>query len=126
MAGGGGWWWRRPNPDPSLHPGEPGQLVGRIIQQDPLRRFDGYLNQGANNKKIAKDVFQKGDQAYLTGGWAPAPLGWAGWRGMKGPSPTCREHLPQDAPVPAVPVQQIPGSGEACRPQPCLTQRPPR
>ncbi|VFV21340.1 long-chain fatty acid transport [Lynx pardinus] len=48
-------------------PGEPGQLVGRIIQQDPLRRFDGYLNQGANNKKIAKDVFQKGDQAYLTG-----------------------------------------------------------
>uniref|UniRef100_A0A8C0RKB8 Arachidonate--CoA ligase n=1 Tax=Canis lupus familiaris TaxID=9615 RepID=A0A8C0RKB8_CANLF len=48
-------------------PGEPGQLVGRIIQQDPLRRFDGYLNQGASNKKIAKDVFQKGDQAYLTG-----------------------------------------------------------
>lgn len=45
----------------------PGQLVGRIIQQDPLRRFDGYLNQGANNKKIANDVFKKGDQAYLTG-----------------------------------------------------------
>lgn len=41
--------------------------MGRIIQQDPLRRFDGYLNQGANNKKIAKDVFKKGDQAYLTG-----------------------------------------------------------
>ncbi|KAF7486409.1 Hypothetical predicted protein [Marmota monax] len=48
-------------------PGQPGQLVGRIIQQDPLRRFDGYLNPGANNKKIAKDVFKKGDQAYLTG-----------------------------------------------------------
>nr|XP_039331062.1 long-chain fatty acid transport protein 4 [Saimiri boliviensis boliviensis]XP_039331063.1 long-chain fatty acid transport protein 4 [Saimiri boliviensis boliviensis] len=48
-------------------PGEPGQLVGRIIQKDPLRRFDGYVNQGANNKKIAKDVFKKGDQAYLTG-----------------------------------------------------------
>lgn len=47
--------------------------MGRIIQQDPLRRFDGYLNQGANNKKIAKDVFTKGDQAYLTGGWAPLP-----------------------------------------------------
>ena len=47
--------------------------MGRIIQQDPLRRFDGYLNQGANNKKIAKDVFSKGDQAYLTGGWAPLP-----------------------------------------------------
>uniref|UniRef100_A0A4X1TVJ3 Arachidonate--CoA ligase n=2 Tax=Sus scrofa TaxID=9823 RepID=A0A4X1TVJ3_PIG len=48
-------------------PGEPGQLVGTIVQKDPLRRFDGYLNQGANNKKIAKDVFKKGDQAYLTG-----------------------------------------------------------
>ncbi|ELW61998.1 Long-chain fatty acid transport protein 4 [Tupaia chinensis] len=47
--------------------GEPGQLVGRIIQQDPLRRFDGYLNQGASSKKIAEDVFKKGDQAYLTG-----------------------------------------------------------
>ena len=43
------------------------------MQQDPLRRFDGYLNRGANNKKIAKDVFKKGDQAYLTGGWAPLP-----------------------------------------------------
>lgn len=47
-------------------PGEPGQLVGRIIQQDPMRRFDGYLTQGAS-KKIARDVFNKGDQAYLTG-----------------------------------------------------------
>lgn len=47
--------------------------MGRIIQQDPLRRFDGYLNQGANNKKIAKDVFKQGDQAYLTGGWDLSP-----------------------------------------------------
>lgn len=44
--------------------------MGIIIQRDPLRRFDGYLNQGANNKKIAQDVFKKGDQAYLSGGWA--------------------------------------------------------
>ncbi|XP_038601672.1 long-chain fatty acid transport protein 4 [Tachyglossus aculeatus] len=48
-------------------PGEPGQLVGRIVQHDPLRRFDGYLNRGANDKKIARDVFRKGDSAYLTG-----------------------------------------------------------
>lgn len=69
--------WKRPPranlTPPSLPPGEPGQLVGRIIQQDPLRRFDGYLNQGANNKKIAKDVFKQGDQAYLTGGWDFSP-----------------------------------------------------
>ncbi|XP_044296068.1 long-chain fatty acid transport protein 4 [Varanus komodoensis] len=48
-------------------PGEPGQLVGRIIQSDPLQRFDGYLNNEANTKKIARDVFTKGDFAYLTG-----------------------------------------------------------
>ncbi|KAL8174687.1 UNVERIFIED_CONTAM: hypothetical protein K2H54_051373 [Gekko kuhli] len=47
--------------------GEPGQLVGRIIQSDPLQRFDGYLNNEANNKKIAHNVFTHGDSAYLTG-----------------------------------------------------------
>lgn len=57
--------------------------MGIIIQQDPLRRFDGYLNQSANNKKIARDVFKKGDQAYLSGGWTPLrrplpPLGEGG------------------------------------------------
>ncbi|XP_069460111.1 long-chain fatty acid transport protein 1 [Ambystoma mexicanum] len=48
-------------------PGEPGLLVGRINQQDPLRRFDGYVNQTATNKKIAFNVFHKGDSAYLSG-----------------------------------------------------------
>ncbi|XP_063287487.1 long-chain fatty acid transport protein 4-like [Pelobates fuscus] len=48
-------------------PGEPGQLVGRIIQSDPLRRFDGYVNENATNKKIANNVFKRGDMAYLTG-----------------------------------------------------------
>lgn len=53
---------------PLLHfPGEPGQLVGRIIQNDPLRRFDGYVNQSATSKKIANSVFKKGDSAYLSG-----------------------------------------------------------
>ncbi|XP_030052973.1 long-chain fatty acid transport protein 1 [Microcaecilia unicolor] len=47
--------------------GEPGLLVGRINQQDPLRRFDGYVNETATNKKIALNVFQKGDSAYLSG-----------------------------------------------------------
>ncbi|KAM6431232.1 long-chain fatty acid transport protein 4 [Liasis olivaceus] len=48
-------------------PGELGQLVGRIVQTDPLQRFDGYLNHEANSKKIARDVFTKGDSAYLSG-----------------------------------------------------------
>uniref|UniRef100_A0A8B9GV13 Long-chain-fatty-acid--CoA ligase n=1 Tax=Astyanax mexicanus TaxID=7994 RepID=A0A8B9GV13_ASTMX len=47
-------------------PGEPGQLVGRIKQNDPLRRFDGYVNETATNKKIAHSVFKKGDSAYLS------------------------------------------------------------
>nr|XP_020649086.1 long-chain fatty acid transport protein 4 [Pogona vitticeps] len=48
-------------------PGEPGQLVGRIKQNDPMQRFDGYLNHDANAKKIARDIFTHGDSAYLTG-----------------------------------------------------------
>ncbi|XP_069783467.1 long-chain fatty acid transport protein 1-like isoform X2 [Narcine bancroftii] len=48
-------------------PGEPGQLVGRINQQDPLRRFDGYANESTTSEKIAYNVFTKGDCAYLTG-----------------------------------------------------------
>ncbi|NXV55772.1 S27A4 protein, partial [Molothrus ater] len=51
----------------SCKPGEPGQLVGRIVRSNPLQHFDGYLNQSATNKKIARDVFTKGDVAYLTG-----------------------------------------------------------
>ncbi|KAF3700058.1 Long-chain fatty acid transport protein 1 [Channa argus] len=48
-------------------PGEPGLLVGRINQQDPLRRFDGYANQDATRKKIAQNVFKNNDSAYLSG-----------------------------------------------------------
>ncbi|KAM3598443.1 uncharacterized protein V6R79_018075 [Siganus canaliculatus] len=48
-------------------PGEPGILVGRINQEDPLRRFDGYANQDATKKKIAHNVFKKNDSAYLSG-----------------------------------------------------------
>lgn len=48
-------------------PGQPGQLVGRIVQSDPLQRFDGYLNHEASSKKMARDVFKKGDCVYLTG-----------------------------------------------------------
>ncbi|NP_001077400.1 long-chain fatty acid transport protein 1 precursor [Sus scrofa] len=47
--------------------GEPGLLVGQINQQDPLRRFDGYISESATSKKIAHSVFCKGDSAYLSG-----------------------------------------------------------
>ncbi|KAF7225553.1 long-chain fatty acid transport protein 1a [Nothobranchius furzeri] len=48
-------------------PGEPGLLVGRINQKDPLRRFDGYASQESTKKKIAHNVFKKDDSAYLSG-----------------------------------------------------------
>ncbi|KAM9392801.1 long-chain fatty acid transport protein 1a isoform 1-T2 [Pholidichthys leucotaenia] len=48
-------------------PGEPGLLVGKINQKDPLRRFDGYANQDATQKKIAHNVFKKNDSVYISG-----------------------------------------------------------
>uniref|UniRef100_A0AAY5L8B4 long-chain-fatty-acid--CoA ligase n=1 Tax=Esox lucius TaxID=8010 RepID=A0AAY5L8B4_ESOLU len=48
-------------------PGEPGLLAGYIDQSDPLRRFDGYVDRRATNKKIVNDVFTLGDAAYLSG-----------------------------------------------------------
>ncbi|CAD5113864.1 DgyrCDS3028 [Dimorphilus gyrociliatus] len=48
-------------------PGERGEMVGKIIKSDPLRNFDGYANKSATEKKIARDVFTKGDLAFLTG-----------------------------------------------------------
>ncbi|XP_037546092.1 long-chain fatty acid transport protein 1 [Nematolebias whitei] len=48
-------------------PGEPGMIVGRIIDGDPLRRFDGYADQDSTGQKIAHNVFQMGDSAYVSG-----------------------------------------------------------
>ncbi|KTF93049.1 hypothetical protein cypCar_00032117 [Cyprinus carpio] len=48
-------------------PCKPGIIVGRINPHDPLRRFDGYANQEATNKKISHNVFKKGDSVYVSG-----------------------------------------------------------
>ncbi|KAM9818422.1 long-chain fatty acid transport protein 1-like isoform 1-T1 [Syngnathus typhle] len=48
-------------------PGEPGMLVGRINEKDPLRRFDGYADQDSTIQKIAHNVFKTGDSAYVSG-----------------------------------------------------------
>lgn len=48
-------------------PGEPGMLVGHINHTDPLRRFDGYADQDATKKKVARNVFKMGDSAYVSG-----------------------------------------------------------
>lgn len=41
--------------------------MGQINQQDPLRRFDGYISESATSRKITHSVFRKGDSAYLSG-----------------------------------------------------------
>ena len=46
--------------------GESGEFVGKITR-DISRAFDGYLNKDATNKKIIRNVFSRGDQAFLSG-----------------------------------------------------------
>jgi len=47
--------------------GEVGHLVGLIKNDDPTRRFDGYSDKKATEKKILRDVFKKGDQWFASG-----------------------------------------------------------
>lgn len=47
---------------------EPGELLGYIDDSDPMKVFDGYHNnKEASSKKIATDVFMKGDKYFRTG-----------------------------------------------------------
>ncbi|XP_076043131.1 long-chain fatty acid transport protein 1-like isoform X1 [Oratosquilla oratoria] len=48
-------------------PGEPGEFVGKIKKNDPVRDFDGYADKKATQKKIVRDVFTKGDFAFASG-----------------------------------------------------------
>jgi len=48
-------------------PGETGELLGKIDMNDPLLRFDGYLGKGNTEKKILRDVFEKGDAYFRSG-----------------------------------------------------------
>ena len=49
-------------------PGEPGEMVGLVKHNNPLRRFDGYIgNKELTDKKIIHDVQQKGDSWFLSG-----------------------------------------------------------
>ena len=41
--------------------------MGKIRKGNPLQEFDGYANPEATKKKIAHNVFKKGDCYFLTG-----------------------------------------------------------
>ncbi|XP_055694073.1 long-chain fatty acid transport protein 4-like [Lutzomyia longipalpis] len=46
---------------------EPGVFIGKILPGNPSRAFLGYVDKKASDKKIVKDVFKKGDSAFLSG-----------------------------------------------------------
>lgn len=64
--------------------------MGQINQQDPLRRFDGYMSESATSKKVAHSVFRKGDSAYLSG--ARAGVGQGARAGSCIPRPLPHTH----------------------------------
>jgi solute carrier family 27 fatty acid transporter 1/4 len=48
-------------------PGEPGELIGKIVKGDPIKDFTGYTDKKASEKKILSHVFQKGDSYFRSG-----------------------------------------------------------
>lgn len=48
-------------------PNEPGVFIGKIIPHNPSRAFLGYVDEQASKKKVIRDVFAKGDMAFLSG-----------------------------------------------------------
>lgn len=47
--------------------GEAGEFIGKIVKNDPVRDFHGYADKTASKKKVVRDVFTKGDSAFLSG-----------------------------------------------------------
>jgi len=47
--------------------GEAGELVGRIDRGHPVRDYHGYADDSSTNKKIMKDVWNKGDMCFRSG-----------------------------------------------------------
>lgn len=47
-------------------PNEPGVFIGKIIPNNPSRAFLGYVDEKASSKKVVRDVFKKGDSAFLS------------------------------------------------------------
>jgi len=48
-------------------PGEPGEFVGIIQQNHPVREFTGYSDKESTQRKVLSDVWRKGDQCFRSG-----------------------------------------------------------
>ncbi|XP_053694220.1 long-chain fatty acid transport protein 4 [Sabethes cyaneus] len=48
-------------------PNEPGVFIGKIIPSNPSRAFLGYVDKSASERKIVRNIFRKGDSAFLSG-----------------------------------------------------------
>ncbi|EDW73706.2 uncharacterized protein Dwil_GK19548 [Drosophila willistoni] len=48
-------------------PDEPGVFIGKIVKGNPCRAFLGYVDTKASSKKVVRDVFSKGDMAFISG-----------------------------------------------------------
>ena len=48
-------------------PGEPGEWVGEIVRNHPVRDFHGYADESATRKKILNNVWKKGDMCFRSG-----------------------------------------------------------
>jgi len=47
--------------------GEPGEFVGIIQQNHPVREFNGYSDKESTQRKVLNDVWKKGDQCFRSG-----------------------------------------------------------
>ncbi|XP_049872983.1 long-chain fatty acid transport protein 4-like [Pectinophora gossypiella] len=48
-------------------PNEPGMFIGLIAQGNASREYYGYVDKSDSNKKLVRDVFCKGDAAFVSG-----------------------------------------------------------
>ncbi|CAH2238078.1 jg18461 [Pararge aegeria aegeria] len=48
-------------------PNEPGMFIGLIAQGNASREYYGYVDKSDSNKKLVRDVFRKGDAAFVSG-----------------------------------------------------------
>jgi len=48
-------------------PGEPGEFVGQIVKNHPVRDFEGYADKASTRKKILHNVWRQGDMCFRSG-----------------------------------------------------------